>query len=150
MTLSDAEIEAVLDAWPIARLATVSSDGAPHVVPVVFARAAGALWSPVDGKPKRGAALARIRNAAHEPRVALLIDHYDADWTRLFWIRVDGVASVVGADAGAETALRAKYPQYGTVPLYAGAPALVRIQIARITSWRASDAPIDPARGGLG
>jgi PPOX class probable F420-dependent enzyme len=148
--LSDAEIEAVLDATPIARLATVSADGAPHVVPVVFARAAGALWSPVDGKPKRGGALARIRNAAHEPRVALLLDRYDADWTRLFWIRVDGVASVVGADARAEAALRAKYPQYRTTPLYAGAPALVRIEVARITSWRASDAPIDPACGGLG
>jgi PPOX class probable F420-dependent enzyme len=150
MRLRDAELSRLLEAWPVARLATVAPDGRPHVVPVVFARHAGALWSPVDGKPKRGAALARIRNAAHEPRVALLLDHYEADWTRLFWIRVDGVASVVGADAGAESALLAKYPQYRTTPLYAGAPALVRIEIARISSWRASEAPIDPAGGALG
>lgn len=150
MQPSDAEIEAALDAWPVARLATVSADGAPHLVPVVFARAGGAIWSPVDGKPKRGSALARIRNAAHEPRVALLLDGYDADWSRLWWVRVDGRATVVGSHAAAEAALRAKYPQYAEVPLYAGAPALVRIEPLRIASWRASDAPIDPRAHPLG
>lgn len=143
MTLSEADVEAILDAWPVARLATVSADGAPHLVPIVFARADGVLWSPVDGKPKRGSALARIRNAAHEPRVALLLDHYDVEWSRLWWVRVDGEASVVGADAAAEAALRAKYPQYQQVSLYAGAPALVRIEPVRITTWRAADTPIE-------
>lgn len=150
MQLREAEIEAVLDAWPVARLATVSADGAPHLVPVVFARAGGALWSPVDGKPKRSVALARIRNAEREPRVALLLDHYDAVWSRLWWVRVDGRATVVGADAAAEAALRAKYPRYAETPLYAGAPTLLRIEPLRIASWRASAAPIDPRAQPLG
>jgi PPOX class probable F420-dependent enzyme len=141
LQLPDAEIERLLDAWPVARLATVAPDGRPHAVPIVFARHGGALWSPVDGKPKASAALARLAHVAAEPRVAVLLDHYDADWRRLWWIRVDGRAAQVGGDAGAEAALRAKYPQYGATPLYAGAPALLRIEPVRVTSWRASELP---------
>ena len=138
MRLPDAEIDALLDAWPVARLATVAPSGAPHVVPIVFARAGGALWSPIDGKPKRGGVLARVRHVAHEPRVALLLDHYDDDWRRLWWIRVDGRASLVAGDATAEAALCAKYPQYRAVPLYASDPLLIRIAPDAITSWRSA------------
>ena len=138
MRLPDAEIDALLDAWPVARLATVAPDGRPHLVPIVFARAGGALWSPIDGKPKRGGTLARVRNVAHEPRVALLLDHYDDAWRRLWWIRVDGRASCVAGDAAAEAALRAKYPQYRDVPLYAFDPLLLRIAPGAIASWRSA------------
>jgi len=139
MVLPDAGIERLLGAWPVARLATVAPDGRPHVVPIAFVRHAGALWSPVDGKPKRRGALARLANVAAEPRVAVLLDHYDADWRRLWWIRVDGRATLAGGDAAVEAALRAKYPQYRETPLYAGAPALLRIVPARITSWAAEE-----------
>jgi PPOX class probable F420-dependent enzyme len=137
MVLPEAEIERLLDAWPVARLATVAPDGRPHLVPIAFTRHAGALWSPVDGKPKRGGALARLANVAAEPRVALLLDHYEDDWRRLWWIRVDGRATQAGGDAAVEAALRAKYPQYGETPLYAGAPALLRVDPVRVTSWSA-------------
>jgi PPOX class probable F420-dependent enzyme len=143
MRLSGAEVERLLDTWPVARLATLGPDGRPHLVPIVFVRHAGALWSPIDGKPKRSAELARVRNLAHDPRACLLLDHYDADWRRLWWIRVDGRAAVVGRDPEAEAALRAKYPPYreGGTALYAGAPALIRIEIARVTSWAAVELP---------
>lgn len=137
MTLPEAEIERLLDAWPIARLATVAPDGRPHLVPVVFVRHAGALWSPIDGKPKAGGPLARLANVAAEPRVAVLLDHYDDDWRRLWWIRVDGRAARTGGDAAVEAALRAKYPQYRATPLYAGAPALLRIEPERVRGWSA-------------
>jgi PPOX class probable F420-dependent enzyme len=137
VTLADAEIERLLDAWPVARLATVAPDGRPHLVPIVFVRHAGALWSPVDGKPKAGAALARLAHVAHEPRVCLLLDHYDADWRRLWWIRVDGRAEGRGGDAAVEAALRAKYPQYRETPLYVGVPTLLRIEPERVRSWAA-------------
>ena len=111
-------------------------------MPIVFVRHEGALWSPVDGKPKRpqreGTPLARLAHIAHEPRVALLLDHYDADWRRLWWIRVDGRAESRGAHAGVEAALRRRYPQYRDTPLFIGAPTLVRIEPVRITSWTAS------------
>lgn len=143
MQLPPESIEYVLDAWPVARLATLSSDGRPHPVPVVFARSAGALWSPVDAKPKRSTDLARVRNARRDPRVALLLDAYHDDWTRLWWLRVDGEAVVVEApdpDADPEVraaaaALHAKYPQYRDVAPFAGTPTLLRVTPTRLRSW---------------
>jgi PPOX class probable F420-dependent enzyme len=139
MRLPDAEIERLLDAWPVARLATIAPDGSPHLVPIVFARHAGALWSPIDGKPKAGGRLARVANVAREPRVAVLLDRYEDDWRRLWWIRVEARAALAGGDAGVEAALRAKYPQYRATALYAdpAAPALLRIAPLRVTSWAA-------------
>ncbi len=81
--LPDEAVEYLLDSWPVARLATVRPDAGPHQIPIVFARCGGELWSPVDGKPKRGGEPTRIRNARGQPAVSLLLDHYDADWTRL-------------------------------------------------------------------
>lgn len=142
MELPPDEIERLLDTWPVARLATVAPDGRPHLVPIVFVRHEGAVWSPVDGTPKRaprreGAVLARLAHIAHEPRVAMLLDHYEADWRRLWWIRIDGRAEPRGAHAGVEAALRLRYPQYRETPLFGGPPTLVRIEPVRVTSWTA-------------
>ncbi len=115
-------------------------------MPIVFARAGGALWSPVDGKPKRGGELARIRHVARDSRVSLLIDAWHADWAALWWLRLEGRASVTREEASgfaaAAHALRAKYPQYAQVPLFRGAPTLLRIEIARCRSWCASEAAV--------
>ena len=133
-------IEALLERWPIARLVTLGGDGRPAPVPVVFARVGGALFSPIDGKPKRGSVLARERNLAADPRVALLLDHYADDWDLLWWLRVEGRAEVVPAAAHprALDALRAKYPQYARTALSSGEPRLLRVAVERISSWRAS------------
>jgi len=142
MELERAAIERILDTWPVARLATLSAAGAPELVPVVFARSGGALWSPIDGKSKRGPELARVRNVRADPRVCLLLDHYDADWSQLWWLRIDGRAAAVGLDApgagAAAEALRAKYPRYaqGVTPLFTGAPTLLRIEVVRAFGWR--------------
>jgi len=141
MELPPDAIDALLEGWPVARLATRRPDGAPHLVPIVFARAGGALYSPVDGKPKRSAALARLANVGQEPRVALLLDAYDDDWSRLWWLRIDGEAQVVeSAEPAAEAALRAKYPQYATTPLFVAGPCWLRIAPRRMASWCASAA----------
>jgi PPOX class probable F420-dependent enzyme len=138
--LEPSAIDALLSRWPIARLVTLRADGAPAPVPVVFARVGDALYSPIDGKPKGQGALARERHLDGDPRVALLLDHYEDDWERLWWLRVEGTAEVVPAaeHAAAHAALRAKYPQYARVALTSGEPRLLRIAIARIASWRAS------------
>lgn len=138
MVLSDAECARVLDTWPVARLATIAADGRARLVPIVFARAHGALWSPIDGKPKSAAKLARVHDVERDPRVSVLIDHYDDDWNQLWWLRVDGRAALVAGDDGAEAALRAKYPQYATTPLYREAPLLLRIAVEATTSWTAT------------
>ncbi len=138
MELVDAAIERLLDTWPVARLATVTPGGRPHVVPVVFARVGPRIFSPVDSKPKRGGELARVRHVRADPRVALLLDRYDADWQLLWWLRLDGRAEVVErAESLAVAALRAKYPQYAGVPVLREPPVLLAIDVLSRRSWRA-------------
>lgn len=144
MRLGGAAIARILAGWPVARLATLAPDGRPELVPIAFAESGGMLWSPIDGKPKAGRELGRARNLRHDTRVCLLLDHYDADWERLWWLRLDGRAQLVsgrGADAArAADALRAKYPRYatGATPLFAGEPTLIRIEVLRRVGWAAS------------
>jgi PPOX class probable F420-dependent enzyme len=139
MPLAPEAVERILDAWPIARLATLDPGGAPHQVPIVFTRVGGRIYSPVDGKPKRAAELVRLANVRRDPRVSLLLDHWEDDWTHLWWLRIDGRARVIGAgDAdlgGIERALRAKYPQYSRVPVFRGTPTLLDIDCVRQVSW---------------
>jgi PPOX class probable F420-dependent enzyme len=119
----------------VARLATVDPTGAPHLVPVVFALAGDVIYSAVDAKPKRHAALRRLANIAHEPRVAVLADHYAEDWSELWWVRADGVAAVLPAAPEALAALVARYPQYRAAP---PPGPFVRIEVHRWSAWSAS------------
>ena len=100
----------------VARLATVGATGAPHLVPIVFAVAGDVIHTAVDGKPKRHRRLARLANIEREPRVSVLADHYDEDWTALWWVRADGIARIRDAAPDALAALTARYPQYAAAP----------------------------------
>ncbi len=98
-----------------ARLATTDPDGRPHLIPIVFALKGGTLYSAVDRKPKRSPRLRRIENARARPDVTILVDHYEEDWKRLWWIRLRGRARVLdeGEERGEALALlQEKYPQY--------------------------------------
>jgi PPOX class probable F420-dependent enzyme len=124
---------------PVAILSTVRPDGAPHLVPVVFAVSSNetTLYTAVDAKRKSTKRLRRLANIEANPRVSLLVDHYDADWTQLWWIRVDGVAAVHNsgeAMAAGYAALRRKYPQYERIALDG---PVVTIAVTRWTSWQA-------------
>jgi PPOX class probable F420-dependent enzyme len=143
VTLSEATMDALVARAPLARLA-LTIDRFPLVVPIVFAVCDGCLWSPVDGKPKRGTPLARLRAAARDPRAAVLIDHYDDDWSALWWIRIDVLAAPLGRDdlpGGAfeavAAALCAKYPQYETTPMFTSPPTLLRLRPCRRRGWSA-------------
>ena len=116
----------------VARLATVAPDGAPHLVPIVFALAGEVIHSAVDAKPKRHARLQRLANIEHEPRVSVLADHYDDDWSLLWWVRADGLATVEPESASGVAALRAKYPQYAETPPLG---PFLRIEIRHWASW---------------
>ncbi|MGC0366700.1 PPOX class probable F420-dependent enzyme [Rhodococcus sp. 27YEA15] len=100
----------------VARLATVGADGMPHLVPLVFAVSGAVLYSCVDHKPKTTTALRRLRNIEETGRVSLLVDHYDDDWSQLWWVRVDGDAEVLAPGTPeaelAVDALATKYHQY--------------------------------------
>ena len=136
--MTPAEARARFEASGVARLATAGVDGAPHIVPIAFAIDGDVIYTAVDAKPKRGTPLRRFENVAANPRVSVLVDDYDPDWTRLWWARADGHASVVtdGPELErAHSALRARYPQYATVRL--GGPAMV-IAVDRWSGWSAS------------
>ncbi len=146
MRLPKAAIERLLDTWPVARLASLTPEGRPHQVPIVFARARGALWSAIDAKPKAPVELARVRHLRANPAASLLFDDYTPDWSRLWWLRVDVTARVVEpasleADpeaAAAVAALRAKYPQYAQLAVLRDPPVLLALEPLRIQSWCAS------------
>ena len=137
MRLDPAEARALFATAPVARLATVRADGSPHLVPVCFALAGEAIYTAVDHKPKSTSALARLRHIAAEPRVALLADRYDEDWSRLWWVRVDGDAAVVSSPRERERALAAladAYPQYAARPPQG---PVIGVQPRRWQGWRA-------------
>jgi PPOX class probable F420-dependent enzyme len=122
----------------VARLATLDPDGRAHVVPIVFALGGDTLYSAVDSKPKRTRTLRRIENARRRPDVTVLVDHYDEDWTRLWWVRLRGRARVLDSGAEADRALElltAKYEQYRETP--PGLPALA-VDIDEWRGWSAA------------
>jgi PPOX class probable F420-dependent enzyme len=122
----------------IARLATVSAAGVPHLVPVTFAVLGERIVFVVDDKPKTTTRLRRLDNIAARPAVCLLVDVYDEDWTRLWWARADGTATVLDTDAAAVDALAARYPAY--VENRPSGP-VVSIEVTRWTGWAATGTP---------
>jgi PPOX class probable F420-dependent enzyme len=116
MKLSSAEARDRFAAARVARLATVSSDGVPHLVPVTFAVRDDVVVFAVDHKPKSSVALRRLRNIESNPAVCFLADGYSEDWSRLWWARADGVARVEPPGAEPVSWLVAKYEQYAERP----------------------------------
>lgn len=120
----------------VARLASVGADGRPHLVPICFALAGDTLYTAVDTKPKRSPRLKRLANIRAHPDVSVLVDHYEEDWSRLWWVRLSGRARVV--DKGAEldraiALLSGRYEQYREQP--PPGPAIV-LSIDEWRGWR--------------
>jgi PPOX class probable F420-dependent enzyme len=122
----------------VARLATVDENGRPHLVPICFACDGDTLYSAVDRKPKRTTKLKRLENIRANPRVSVLVDGYDEDWSRLWWVRLDGLARIVEEElerARALGLLEAKYEQYRAEP--PEGPVLA-VEIERRRGWAAT------------
>jgi PPOX class probable F420-dependent enzyme len=135
--MDDPEVRRLLSEAPVARLATVGADGKPHVVPITFVLDASTIYLAVDHKPKRTTNLRRLRNIAANPAVALLVDHYEGDWRRLWWVRADGTARVLEAGPEFERAIEQlvhRYPQYRE---HRPEGPAVAITIDRLTGWSA-------------
>lgn len=117
----------------VARLATIDPDGRPHLVPITFVLDGDTLYSAVDQKPKRSLRLRRIENARARPDVTVLVDEYDDDWSRLWWVRLRGHARVLDEGEERERALAllaGKYEQYRAEP--PRGPVLA----VDVTEWR--------------
>ena len=118
----------------VARLATVDPQGRPHVVPICFALEGEMLYTVVDEKPKRTRRLQRLRNIEANPRVEVVIDEYDEDWSRLWWVRLRGSARIVD-DPHAVELLSEKYPQYREAP---PSGPVIAVLIDERIAWTAS------------
>jgi PPOX class probable F420-dependent enzyme len=124
----------------VARLATVGSTGNPHLVPITFALLdERTLVTAVDHKPKRTTALRRLANIEANPHVSVLVDHYESDWERLWWVRADGIARIEGGrtskSAALAEALSERYVQYRERP--PRGPFIV-VEIRRLNGWSAA------------
>jgi PPOX class probable F420-dependent enzyme len=124
------------DAWSLLRasehgvLATVHAERGVDAVPVVFVVDGEQVLLPVDTvKAKSTTRLQRLANLADDPRCVLLVDHYDEDWSRLWWVRVHATASVHDGRADALTRF-AQYGQEGSVA------ATIVLRPEEITGWR--------------
>ncbi len=129
-----------LDRARVARLGTVDPDGAVRLVPICFVMVDGWLASAVDHKPKRSGQLRRLDDMERAGQATVLVDHYDDDWSLLWWVRLRGRAVVHRAGEAeaivAVHALAAKYPQYTERP---PSGAVYRIAPDEVRWWRAAD-----------
>lgn len=141
MELDQAIVQRVLDAMPVARLAVHDHSDRADAMPIVFARVGDSLFSPIDGKPKKNPRLARLAHIRRRPSVTLVLDHYDDDWRNLWWLRVQAQAQVSVGDHpqwdAAVAALKGKYHQYQTTPLFLGEPTLIVMPWSGIKWWAA-------------
>jgi PPOX class probable F420-dependent enzyme len=134
------DLEAFIANHRIARLATMTQNGRPHLVPVVYAYDGTRIFIALDQKAKRVSPtrLQRVRNIETNPHVSLLVDDYSEDWTQLAWVRMDGVAHILQdgeVHVAAINLLREKYPQYRLMKLEER--PVIQITIQRTAYWEA-------------
>ena len=137
MTLLEHE-RRFLTSLRVAHLATADTGAIPHVVPVCFVVRADTLYVTIDAKPKSRPAteLKRIRNIMGNPRVAIVADRYDEDWTRLGWVMLQGRAEILmeGREHDeAQALLRSRYTQLEAMRV--AAYPVIAVRIERATSW---------------
>jgi PPOX class probable F420-dependent enzyme len=134
----------------VGHLATADRDATPHVVPVCFAVAGGTLYITIDEKPKRtDRPLKRVRNIIENPTVAVVVDRYDEDWTRLAWVMLRGHADILTEGPehrDAQALLRSRYPQLRVMRIEHHPVIAVRIE--RATEWGDLSPPVARGHGG--
>ncbi len=139
------DVRSMIDAARVAHLATADQYARPHVIPIVFVMREGRLYFPLDRKPKQSDdwhLLRRVRNIETNGRVSIVVDRYDEDWTKLAWVLIEGVATILETGEerdGAAQELALKYEQYGGDGLE-GRP-VVRVVIERTVQWQAGSDP---------
>ena len=134
------EVSDFLKAGRVARLGTADPAGQPLVVPICYAFDGRHCYSAIDAKPKRQAPgrLKRVRNIRGNPRVSLLVDHYDEDWGRLRYVVLQGRADLLSEGTEftyAVDLLLEKYGQYRAMSLDRNRGLVIKITPDRVTQW---------------
>ncbi len=122
----------------VAHLATSGEDGRPHIVPICFALDSQSLYFAVDFKPKRTTDLKRLRNIAAHPAVSILVDHYEDDWDKLWWVRMDGNARSIKDAYEVQKAVDLLALRYGQYRGRKIVGPVVAVSIERMSGWSAS------------
>ena len=139
--INDAYLKTIIDKATVARLATVDSECKPHLIPVVFVFDNGYYFIPIDeNKPEN---LKRIKNIQQNPNVALLIDEYNEDWRKLYFIMIQGKASIIGGKEleqneqvlleKAHKMLSGKYDQYEEIGI---GHYIIMIVPQKVITWK--------------
>lgn len=131
------KIDRLLESARSATLGTVDRQGRPHLVPIVFAYRDGRLYTAVDHKPKSTRRLKRLANIRANPRASVLVDHYDDDWTKLWWVRIDGSAEVVESGPRFREALAALTEKYRPYALRPPPGPVIELTVQHVRSWSA-------------
>ena len=122
----------------VGRLATADAAGVPHVIPVCFVCAENNIYITVDEKPKTltPKTLKRLRNIAENTNVAIVVDKYDEDWSRLAWVLLRGHAEILATGNEhnlAQELLRGRYPQMLEMTLKS--LPVIAVRLTKVTSW---------------
>jgi PPOX class probable F420-dependent enzyme len=133
--MESSEAKRLLAESRIARLATVGDAGRPHIVPFVFALDGDTLYFAVDAKPKRTTNLKRLQNIAANPAVSILADHYEDDWSKLWWVRADGTARVLTDETEVHRAIELIANRYEQYRHARPAGPVVAVHIDHLTGW---------------
>ena len=144
MPIPDETVRRILRSWPVGVLSTYGA-GCIHSVPVVFVTVGADIYSPIDGKPKSGRVLQRITDLSRDDRFTLLLQHYEADWRALWWLRLRGRGHVTGVPEldgslldKIVTGLRVKYPQYEQTEVLRPPGQVLHLRMTEATAWAAA------------
>jgi len=126
----------------VARLSTVDQKSHPYVVPVVFVFHENSFFIPLDEKTKtvNSRNLKRVKNIEKNPNVTLLIDKYQNDWKKLFFLIIHGKATVIDGKNSKlmdkiHKLLISKYPQYKKIGL---GNSCITIKPTKVIFWNNS------------
>ncbi|MGH2651779.1 MAG: TIGR03668 family PPOX class F420-dependent oxidoreductase [Actinomycetota bacterium] len=133
--MDEAEARSRFAASRVARLATVRPDGSPHLVPVVFALDGATIAFAVDHKPKSTRELQRLANLRADPRVSVLVDHYEEDWPEVWWVRLRGQGRVIESGAERERAIRVLSEKYDQYDVEAPQGAVIALDVEEWRGW---------------
>jgi len=136
------QIRRFIERHRVAHLATANAQGRPSVIPICYAFPDAVFYSVIDEKPKTVSSnqLQRIQNIRSNPNVALVIDDYSEDWEALAYLHVRCLAEILEPGTTQEhsvaiTALRARYPQYSSMPI--DARPVIKLVPQQVRFWSA-------------
>lgn len=117
-------------------LSTVHADRGVDAVPCVFVVLRDRLVVPVDTvKPKASTRLQRLANLERDDRCVLVVDHYEDDWSALWWVRVHARGREATPTEEVVELLAARFAAYES---YGAIATTIELTPTEVTGWSAT------------